>query len=86
MKKLYKAVNKCCSSVRVDAFQVPTYCLNFCLQLKDMPWLHFVTSGPVWAIVIANFCADWGGFTLITNTPTFYKEVLLVDIESVSNH
>jgi len=50
-----------------------------------MPWLSFFTSGPVWAIVIANFCLDWGGFTLMTNIPTFYKEVLLFDIESVSN-
>jgi len=29
MKKLYKAVNKCCSSVRVDAFQVPTYTIRY---------------------------------------------------------
>jgi len=49
-----------------------------------MPWLRFVTSGPVWAIVVANFCMDWGGYTLITNIPTFYREVLRFDIESVS--
>jgi len=56
----------------------------YCVQLKDMPWLRFVTSGPVWAIVVANFCLDWGGYTLITNIPTFYREVLRFDIESVS--
>jgi len=53
--------------------------------MKEMPWRRFVTSGPVWAIVIANFCMDWGGYTLMTNIPTFYKEVLLFDIESVSS-
>jgi len=59
---------------------------NVCIiQLTEMPWLHFLSSGPVWAIVIANFCLDWGGFTLVTNIPTFYKEVLLFDIESVSS-
>ena len=51
-----------------------------------MPWLGFVTSWPVWAIIIVNFCVDWGGYTLMTNTPTFYKEVLLFDIESVIVH
>ena len=45
--------------------------------------MRFVTSGPVWAIIVANFCSDWGGYTLIKNIPTFYKEVLLFDIESV---
>jgi len=54
-------------------------------QLREMPWLRFVTSGPVWAIVIANFCMDWGGYTIMTCIPTFYKEVLVFDIESVSN-
>jgi len=55
------------------------------VQLKEMPWLRFATSGPVWAIIVANFCVDWGGYTLLTNIPTFYKEVLLFDIESVSS-
>jgi len=57
----------------------------FVSQLREMPWLRFVTSGPVLAIVIANFCMDWGGYTLLTCTPTFYKEVLFFDIESVSS-
>jgi len=61
------------------------YEFSFSVQLKEMPWLSFLTSGPVWAIVIANICMDWGGYTLLTQIPTFYKEVLLFDIESVSN-
>jgi len=63
------------------------YILCECLlatQLREMPWLRFLTSGPVWAIIIANLCMDWGGYTLLTSIPTFYREVLLFDIEAVS--
>lgn len=49
-----------------------------------MPWLEFVKSGPVWALIIGNFCTDWGLYTFLTNIPTFYKEVLNFDITSVS--
>jgi hypothetical protein len=48
-----------------------------------MPWKKIATSAPVWAVNVANFCMDWGGYTLMTNIPTFYKEVLKFDIESV---
>jgi len=54
--------------------------------MKEMPWLRFITSGPLWAIAVANFCMDYGGYTLMTNIPTFYNEVLFFDIESVSDH
>jgi len=52
--------------------------------MSQMPWLKIVTSGPVWAIVIANFCTDWALYTYLTSIPTFYKEVLFFDIQSVS--
>jgi len=50
-----------------------------------MPWVKILTCGPVWAIVIANFCTDWALYTYLTSIPTFYKEVLFFDIQSVSN-
>lgn len=53
-------------------------------QWSQVPWLAFVKSGPVWAIIIGNFCTDWGLYTFLTNIPTFYKEVLNFDITSVS--
>jgi len=52
--------------------------------MSHMPWLKIVTSGPVWAIVIANFSTDWALYTYLTSIPTFYKEVLFFDIQSVS--
>jgi len=54
------------------------------LQLSEMPWLKIFTSGSVWAIIVANFCTDWGLYTYLTSIPTFYKEVLFFDIQSVS--
>ncbi|ESO11491.1 hypothetical protein HELRODRAFT_71683, partial [Helobdella robusta] len=47
-----------------------------------IPWAKFFTSGPVWALIIANFSTDWGLYTYLTNIPTFYKEVLFFDISS----
>jgi len=60
------------------------YNFVYCAQLREMPRLRFVTSGPVWEIIVDNFCMDWGGYKLLTSIPTFYKEVLLFDIQSVS--
>lgn len=51
-------------------------------KLSEVPWLKFLRSGPVWALIISNFCVDWGFYTLLTNIPTFYSEVLLFDITS----
>jgi len=48
-----------------------------------MPWRAIFTSGPVWAIIVANFCVDWGLYTYLTNIPTFFYEVLFFDIKSV---
>lgn len=52
------------------------------LSLSEMPWRRIMTSWPVWAIVVASLCMDWGGFTLMTSIPTFYREVLVFDVQS----
>lgn len=39
---------------------------------------------PVYAIIVSNIACDWGGYTLLTNIPTYMKEVLKLDITSVS--
>lgn len=46
------------------------------------PWLKFVKSVPVWAIIVAHTFANWGTYTLLTNIPTYMKEVLKFDIKS----
>lgn len=47
------------------------------------PWLKFVKSVPVWAIIVAHTFSNWGTYTLLTNIPTYMKEVLKFDIQSV---
>ncbi|XP_048745498.1 sialin-like [Ostrea edulis] len=51
---------------------------------KDLrvPWKSIFTSMPVYAIIISNVACDWGGYTLLTNIPTYMKEVLKLDITS----
>ncbi|KAK2186201.1 hypothetical protein NP493_211g02022 [Ridgeia piscesae] len=49
---------------------------------RAMPWLSFLKSGPLWAIIVANFTSDWGLYTLLTNIPTYMKDVLHRDIQS----
>uniref|UniRef100_A0A2A4JIN8 Major facilitator superfamily (MFS) profile domain-containing protein n=2 Tax=Heliothis virescens TaxID=7102 RepID=A0A2A4JIN8_HELVI len=34
-----------------------------------------LTSGPVWAIVMAHFSENWGFYTLLTFLPTFMQDV-----------
>ncbi|RVE46573.1 hypothetical protein evm_008760, partial [Chilo suppressalis] len=39
------------------------------------PWRAMLTSGPVWAIIVAHFSENWGFYTLLTFLPTFMKDV-----------
>ncbi|XP_013378690.1 sialin isoform X2 [Lingula anatina] len=47
-----------------------------------IPWKAFLTSMPLWAIVVGNVTSDWGLYTFLTNMPTYFKEVLKFDIKS----
>nr|CAD7601598.1 unnamed protein product [Timema genevievae] len=40
------------------------------------PWRKFFTSMPVWAVIVAHFCENWGFYTLLTQLPTFMKDAL----------
>lgn len=42
-----------------------------------------MTSGAMWAILIANACGNYGAYMLLTQMPTYMKEVLKFDIKSV---
>ena len=42
-----------------------------------------ITSLPVWALIIAHFCNNVGNYTLLTNLPSYMREVLKFDIKSV---
>jgi hypothetical protein len=45
------------------------------LSLQDVvhPWCKFLTSLPVWSIVMAHFSENWGFYTLLTELPTFME-------------
>ncbi|XP_068081205.1 vesicular glutamate transporter 1 [Anabrus simplex] len=49
----------------------------------DPPWKRFLTSLPVWAIIIAHFSENWGFYTLLTGLPTFMKDVLHFDLQQM---
>lgn len=40
------------------------------------PWKSFLTSMPVWAIIIANFCRSWSFYLLIIDQAEYFKEAL----------
>ena len=40
---------------------------------RSAPWGKILTSVPVWAIVAGQWGGIWGLFTLMTQTPTYFK-------------
>ncbi|XP_076438728.1 sialin-like [Babylonia areolata] len=49
---------------------------------KKVPWKDIATSMPNYAIIVSNITSDWGLYTLLTNIPTYLREVLHFDIAS----
>ncbi|XP_031560803.1 vesicular glutamate transporter 1-like [Actinia tenebrosa] len=45
-----------------------------------VPWKSILTSGPVWAVIFANFTADWGMYTILICLPKYFIEVLHFDL------
>ncbi|XP_028401386.1 sialin-like [Dendronephthya gigantea] len=45
-----------------------------------VPWKSILLSTPVWAIVAAHFCQNWGYYTLLTTLPTYMKAVLGIEL------
>ncbi len=49
-----------------------------------MPWGVFLRSSPVWAIIVAHFCSNWGYYTLLAWLPSFFELSLGLNVESSS--
>ncbi|XP_044011880.1 sialin-like [Aphidius gifuensis] len=45
------------------------------------PWKSILKSAPFWAIVAAHFSENWGHQTMLTQLPSFMKDVLHFKIE-----
>uniref|UniRef100_A0A0A9W2P4 Sialin n=1 Tax=Lygus hesperus TaxID=30085 RepID=A0A0A9W2P4_LYGHE len=41
----------------------------------NVPWKAMFKSLPVWAIIVAHFCENWGFYTLLTELPTYMDDV-----------
>lgn len=52
------------------------------LRKRAKPWKAIFTSLPVWAILVANAAGNYGAYMLLTQMPTYLKEVLKFDIKS----
>lgn len=48
----------------------------------DIPWKLLLSKPPVWALIISHFCHNWGTFILLTWMPTYYNQVLGLDLKS----
>ncbi|KAJ3656273.1 hypothetical protein Zmor_015361 [Zophobas morio] len=44
------------------------------------PWKEILTSIPVWAIIVSHFVDNWGFYTLLTQLPTFMKDMFDYDL------
>lgn len=47
----------------------------------SIPWKEIMTSRPVWAIILSHFCHNWGTFILLTWMPTYYNQVLGMNMQ-----
>ena len=51
-------------------------------ETLTIPWKSIATSVPFWGLMITDSANTWGIFTLLTNTPTYMKNVQGLDIKS----
>lgn len=55
------------------------------MQPNAVPWKSILTSLPFWAILAAHMGQNYGYETLLTQLPTFMKQILHVNIKDVSH-
>jgi ACS family sodium-dependent inorganic phosphate cotransporter len=48
---------------------------------KKTPWLSILSSGPVWAIIVADFCSQFNMNIIINELPSYMDEVLHFNIK-----
>lgn len=49
---------------------------------KSVPWRSVLTSVPVWALVVTHMAQNWGFYTLLTELPTYMKNILHFNIKA----
>ena len=62
-------------------------CVCVCVQGSPHGWsvplLSMALSGPLWAIILTQMCANWSYYTMLTSMPTYMNNVLHFDLSSV---
>eukprot|EP00887_Chlorella_sp_A99_P000918 scaffold5.g918.t1 len=51
-------------------------------NVASIPWRRLLSKAPVWALIVSHFCHNWGTFILLTYMPTYYTQVLGMDLKS----
>lgn len=79
----------CCVSslfnVRNDALSISIYNFLFLFQSPKVPWVSIAKSLPFWAILMAHMGQNYGYETLMTELPSFMKQVLHFNLKDVSS-
>ncbi|XP_069162723.1 sialin isoform X3 [Procambarus clarkii] len=49
-------------------------------KVAAIPWRHILRSLPFWAIFVVHIAQNWGFYTLLTELPTYMKNILHFNI------
>lgn len=74
----------CIKKIKSNFFE--TKILNWILQSPPVPYKSIITSLPFYAILFAHMGQNYGYETLMTELPTYMKQVLRFTLKEVSFH
>lgn len=50
-----------------------------------VPWVSILTSRPVWAYILFDMSFAWTNYMMLSDLPTYLKNVLHFDVQQVAN-
>ncbi|MFC1720139.1 ACS family MFS transporter [Pseudomonadota bacterium] len=50
---------------------------------RAVPWRRILRAKPVWAIIVAHFCNNWGLYVLLAWMPSYFSSQLGIKLSSV---
>ncbi len=48
---------------------------------KSIPWRRILRQKPVWAIIVAHFCNNWGLYVLLAWLPSYFSSQLGINLQ-----
>jgi len=57
--------------------------MDLLAQRRSVPWRQIATSGPFLVLTLTHMCNNFGWYMLIVQLPTYMKQVLRFNIQSV---